>query len=264
MHPDIDLLVVFRANSPSIHVSKQRARQEAQQAEDQYSRLLRTLRNAGLYAVGRRGEHQGQLVVLVSCSRQQLHQLLLRERHSDVLHDLSTGGASDVDPSAIKPAERLRLVHTFVTATPSDGGLGIHPDNDTWSRVESIMALHDPEYNDVWIRSLTKIINVGHAQLDSIRGQVRLFTPQHLAFPHPVSLARPLLSTLHFSLRTLMLSSSSPSSALSLATLDMPILSSTPRFSSSVGLSRLRSRRKSSPEFHPRPSLVETRIENSR
>ncbi len=77
---DIDLVVVFRANAPSIHISKQKARQEAQEAEDQYSHLLDTLRRAGLYAVGRRGEHQGQLIILLSCSGRQLHLLLQRER----------------------------------------------------------------------------------------------------------------------------------------------------------------------------------------
>jgi len=77
---DIDLLVVFRTSIPSIHISKQKARQEAQEAEDQYSRLLELLRKSGLYAVGRRGEHQGQLIVFLSCSGHQLRLLLQRER----------------------------------------------------------------------------------------------------------------------------------------------------------------------------------------
>src|SRR5712691_10258341 len=77
---DIVIVVVFRASIPSIHISKQKARQEAQEAEDQYSRLLDLLRKSGLYAVGRRGEHQGQLIVLVSYSGHQLGLLLQRER----------------------------------------------------------------------------------------------------------------------------------------------------------------------------------------
>ena len=78
----VDLVLVFRAasTSPSPHFSKQKARQDAQDAEDQYACLLTTLRNAGLYAVGRRGEHQGQLILLVSCSGHQLGQLMQRER----------------------------------------------------------------------------------------------------------------------------------------------------------------------------------------
>src|SRR5258707_12417268 len=67
--------------------------------------------------------------------------------HSDVLHGLSTR-AADVDPTSISSAERLHLVHCYVTATPSDAGLGIHPDNDAWSRVQSIVSLHDLAFND--------------------------------------------------------------------------------------------------------------------
>ncbi|KAI0255693.1 calcium-activated chloride channel-domain-containing protein [Lactifluus subvellereus] len=180
MRHDIDLVVVFRASSPSIHISKHKARIDAQHAEDQYTRLLETLRKADLYAVGRRGEHQGQLILLVSCSNQKLQELLQREwqahyYHSDFLHGLSTSASNvNQDQTTLNPAERLRLVYTYVTATPSDGGLGIHPHNDSWSRIESIMALHDPKFNDVWIRSVTtlaSVINIGHDQLDIIRTQ---------------------------------------------------------------------------------------------
>lgn len=82
MPSHIDLVLVFRAVSPpsAHHFSKQKARQDAQDAEDQYTRLLTTLRNAGLRAVGRRGEHQGQLILLVSCSVQKLRYLLHCER----------------------------------------------------------------------------------------------------------------------------------------------------------------------------------------
>jgi hypothetical protein len=108
------------------------------------------------------------------------------DSHSDFLHGLSTSASNiNQDPTTLKPAERLRLVYTYVTATPSDGGLGIHPDNDVWSRIESIMALHDPEYNDVWIRSVTtlaSVTNFGHDQLDTIRTQV-CFSTSNTCFP---------------------------------------------------------------------------------
>lgn len=81
MRRHIDIVLVFRATSPSRAppFSKQAAQKDAQEAEDQYTRLLDTLHNAGLHAVGRRGEHQGQLILLVSCSGHQLHQLLQRQ-----------------------------------------------------------------------------------------------------------------------------------------------------------------------------------------
>jgi len=98
-------------------------------------------------------------------------------------------------------------VHAYVTGNPSDGGLGIHPDNDAWPRVESIMALHDPEYNDVWIRSVTKTFDVGHEQLDFIRSQVRASSPTTRQPLNSFSLERPSLSTLPFLLPTLIRSS---------------------------------------------------------
>ncbi len=91
--------------------------------------------------------------------------------YSDFLHGLST--PVPASPTAPRASERLRLVYSYVTATPSDGGLGIHPENDSWSRIESIMTLHDPEFNDSWIRSLTtSTATIGHGRLDAIRTQV--------------------------------------------------------------------------------------------
>jgi hypothetical protein len=76
--------------------------------------------------------------------------------HSGVLHDLSSCASDDVDPIAINSAERLRLVHSYVKATPSGGGLGIHPDNDRVHRG------HDPEFNNRWNHTVTEIIDIGH------------------------------------------------------------------------------------------------------
>ncbi|KAI0306043.1 calcium-activated chloride channel-domain-containing protein [Multifurca ochricompacta] len=189
---DIDLVIVFRASSSSLLLSKQQARLDAQQAEDQYTRLLETLRNAGLYAVGRRGERQGQLILLVSCSGHQLKQLLQRERQDTYLFiqsihfsltliTFAATSALKTDSTVFRPSERLRLVHSYVTASSSDGGLGIHPDNDAWPRIESIMALHDPEFNNFWIRSLTTS-SVGHDKLDTIRAHFGEAVSLYFAF----------------------------------------------------------------------------------
>ncbi|KAI9440392.1 DUF590-domain-containing protein [Lactarius indigo] len=167
---DIDLVVVFRASS--IHLTKQQARIDAQHAEDQYSRLLQALRNAGLHAVGRRGERQGQLILLVSCPDNQLQQLIQRERYSDFLHGpFNSGTCFSRRPSC------------FRTTPPRTGGLGIHPENASWSRIESIMTLHDPEFNDRWIRSLTtSITTIGHGRLDEIRTQFGEAVALYFAF----------------------------------------------------------------------------------
>jgi len=78
MAPNVDLVIVFRTNSSSL--SKQQARENARKAELQYTSLLHTLTEPGFRAVGRRGETQEQLIVLVSCPQRFLRTLAHRER----------------------------------------------------------------------------------------------------------------------------------------------------------------------------------------
>lgn len=77
--PEVNLVIVFRANGKNTHL-KQRTRNEARKAEQQYLRLIDTLTYAGLKAVGRRGESLGQLLVFVTCPQKHLESLVRRER----------------------------------------------------------------------------------------------------------------------------------------------------------------------------------------
>ncbi|KAF8877895.1 calcium-activated chloride channel-domain-containing protein [Infundibulicybe gibba] len=170
MVPDIDLIITFRATK-SITLSKQQIREEARKAEQQYSRLIDTLTYAGLHAVGRRGESLGHLLVFVSCPKQHVDGLIERERHSDFLSGLPTTpieAGSDVQP--LSPADRLRLIHAYITSTPADGGLGITPGSSEWDLVESVMALHDRDFNEVWVRTWN-IRQITSVQADKIREQ---------------------------------------------------------------------------------------------
>jgi hypothetical protein len=76
--PNVDLVVVFKAASPSLVKAKIRA--DAKEAEEQYTRLLDALKSGGLHAVGRRGASQGQVIVLVSCPQEKMASLVQRER----------------------------------------------------------------------------------------------------------------------------------------------------------------------------------------
>jgi anoctamin-10 len=78
MQPQVDLVITFRASSKSS--SKQQIQKEVLKAETQYSRLVQTLSNAGLKAVGRRGESLGHLLVFVKCPDPLLAELVKRER----------------------------------------------------------------------------------------------------------------------------------------------------------------------------------------
>lgn len=78
-------------------------------------------------------------------------------------------------PASLAPADRIRLIYEFITSTTSDGGLGIVPGSKDWTRVESITALHDQEFNDMWLRSWTRRqlgFGIGVVELDKIKDQV--------------------------------------------------------------------------------------------
>ncbi|CAL1715387.1 unnamed protein product [Somion occarium] len=172
MPPSVDLVVVFRA-SPGKTYTKAHARQNAQQTEQQYARLLNTLKKGGLRAVGKRGEREGQLLILISCPEPLLKRLAQRERHSDFLSGLlpkNPIGGEDLDTTPLSPADRIRLIHTYITSADVDGGLGIAPLSDEWNRVESLMALHDHQFNDNWIRSWTTS-QLGFVKYDQIKEQ---------------------------------------------------------------------------------------------
>ncbi|KAJ7498162.1 calcium-activated chloride channel-domain-containing protein [Mycena galericulata] len=76
--------------------------------------------------------------------------------HSDFLSGLPTTPLKvEEQVQPLSPADRIRLVHAFITSTPTDGGLGISPDASEWDLVESVMALHDREFNERWIHAWT-------------------------------------------------------------------------------------------------------------
>ncbi|KAI0358315.1 DUF590-domain-containing protein [Trametes cingulata] len=172
MAPQVDLVLIFRS-SPGKVLSKPQARENARQAAQQYTRLLEVLKNGRLHAVGKRGEKEGQLLVLVHCPESTLTRLVQRERYSDFLCGLPTTnptGTRDLTAEPLSPADRLRLVHTYVTSTPADGGLGVAPGSSTWDRVESVMVLHDHSFNEAWIRAWTTR-QLGFVKFDKIREQ---------------------------------------------------------------------------------------------
>lgn len=98
----------------------------------------------------------------------------IHNRYSDFLCGLPSinpTGTRDLASEPLSPADRLRLVYTYVTATAADGGLGVAPGSSSWDRVESVMVLHDHEFNDAWIRAWTTR-QLGFVKFDKIREQV--------------------------------------------------------------------------------------------
>lgn len=171
MPPQVDLVILFSSSIKSFN--KTQIRENAQQAEEQYTRLISLLRTSGLHAIGKRGEKHGDLLILVKCPSSKLSWLARRERESNFLRGLPVSNLhllSSGDETELTSADRIRLVHSFVTWTTDDGGLAIIPGSNEWSRVNSILALHDPEFDKVWIRSWTSGKLSSH-DLDIIKDQ---------------------------------------------------------------------------------------------
>ncbi|KAG1720303.1 calcium-activated chloride channel-domain-containing protein, partial [Suillus lakei] len=118
----VDVVIVFRAIQKGASFSKDRVRQNAVKAEKQYSKLIDTLTRAGLKAVGRRGESQGQLLVMVTCPQNVLANLFIVNGRKE------------------------------------------------WDLVESVMVLHDHDFNDHWIRLWTRH-RIASVELEKIRDQ---------------------------------------------------------------------------------------------
>jgi anoctamin-10 len=74
MPPPVDFIIVFRANSAS--------KQESKDCEVEYLDLIKTLKNAGLNATGKRGAKYGQILLFISTPQSKLESLLKSERYS--------------------------------------------------------------------------------------------------------------------------------------------------------------------------------------
>lgn len=82
--PQVDLVLVFRS-APAVaskYLSKQATRDNAAEAEAEYSRLLATLKEAGFQATGRRGQKNGQIIVLLWTPSSRLSKMVQRERRA--------------------------------------------------------------------------------------------------------------------------------------------------------------------------------------
>ena len=80
--------------------------------------------------------------------------------------------AEEFNSRPLTPADRLRLIHNYITSMTSDGGLGIIPESNEWDRVDSVMGIHNREFNEAWIRLWTR--HITSVKVENIREQVNL------------------------------------------------------------------------------------------
>jgi len=72
MAPAADIVIIFRSSA--------KTKQEGIDTEEEYTRLISTLKNAGLKVVGKKGSKQGQTLVFVSAPEHKLANLVQKER----------------------------------------------------------------------------------------------------------------------------------------------------------------------------------------
>ena len=84
------------------------------------------------------------------------------------MNDLDSIVAGNVN---LSDADRVRLLHDYITWTTADGGLAVVPGAEQWGRVTNIMAIHDQEFNERWLKAWSTH-GVGSVDLDKIKDHV--------------------------------------------------------------------------------------------
>ncbi|KAG8732544.1 hypothetical protein FRC11_012745 [Ceratobasidium sp. 423] len=168
MGPRVDLAIVFRNGAKS--------KAEAADAAAEYKRLLAALTDGGLKAIGKKGVSDSELLIFVWCPQKKLEQLAEHERRTDFVYGVARAKVPSLtstgDPNAVTPAERIRLVRAYISSPKADGGLGVAPGSPYWTRIQSIMALQDREFNHTWLSNWTRKqvgFSIPVAELDKIR-----------------------------------------------------------------------------------------------
>lgn len=86
--PKVDLVLVFRSGllqPSSKYTSKQEIKENALAAQSEYEKLLSKLQAAGFHATGRRGQKNGQLLVLIWAPSSKVVRMVQRERCASVI-----------------------------------------------------------------------------------------------------------------------------------------------------------------------------------
>ncbi|BEJ17630.1 hypothetical protein CspHIS471_0610310 [Cutaneotrichosporon sp. HIS471] len=120
-------------------------------AQGGYSRLLAALESIGGLRIacrpGRGGKGAEDIWVFVGASDAKISELAEMERVIDKAYGMIVPKKIE----AVSPATRLRLLYDLLTAPGVQDGLGITPGEGEWTRVKSIMALHDEAADNKWV-----------------------------------------------------------------------------------------------------------------
>ncbi|KAL1919461.1 uncharacterized protein VTP21DRAFT_2154 [Calcarisporiella thermophila] len=171
-----DYVIVFRFQPPKNKQPQEREAYE-QQVLAGYRQLIEKLKSVELKYEVRPGG-KGLILVFVLCQWERLKKEILQSRVQDWLTGVRIADEEDLDVPfhkskaqernlGLSEAERLRLVYDILTGSTLDGRAGITPGIDPF--VESIMPLHDREFNKSWIRTWSRKYLINQDDLLRIR-----------------------------------------------------------------------------------------------
>ncbi|KAI8376171.1 calcium-activated chloride channel-domain-containing protein [Radiomyces spectabilis] len=168
----IDYVIVFHfPTKPAEGQSREQLETKVTQA---LQSLTSKLTKVNLRFQVRPGQIKGQLLILVSCPVDSLEEACRRERVRDILlgirvNEVESEEDSQAQPQELTEGERLRIIYDILTGPESEGGANISPMLDNY--VQSIMTLHDDDFNKHWIHLWTKKWYINHDDLNQIRNQ---------------------------------------------------------------------------------------------
>jgi len=117
---DADFVLIFDASINRSEVTK-----PASTLEQQYSSLLRTLRQTGLQATGRPGApNTNEILIFVKATEGRLYSELQAEGLNDWFHGVTSMQRPDPKDNRdfiknpVTPAERLRIVYQLINGLP--------------------------------------------------------------------------------------------------------------------------------------------------
>ena len=91
-------------------------------------------------------------------------------RDSNFIHGLPVNNLDSIAAGniSLSDADRVRLVHDYITWTTADGGVAVVPGAEQWSRVSNI---NDQEFKERWLKAWSTH-GVGSVDLDKIKDHV--------------------------------------------------------------------------------------------
>lgn len=143
-------------------------------AASQYTKLIRSLAEAGLATEVRSGDGTSLLIFVKAAEESVLSEVVYRSRIKDWLHGVRQiqpvkEAADTLTSEPLTDAERHRQIYQMITLPKEDGGAGIIAKHGEWKNVEAIFPLHDHVKNKNMLSEFSMKTILTPQDLDRIR-----------------------------------------------------------------------------------------------